>query len=184
MIAQTVDRWEVFHYNARMPLLIDGHNLIPKIPGLHLSDPDDELRLVEMLQTYSRTQRKGPIECFFDKAPAGLLRSQMVGGIKVLFARSGQTADAEIEARLAQLGRQARNWVVVSADQRVRQAGRAVGAQDMSTDAFAKELLAALKQTNEPAKPSQGKPEDRKLSSDEVEQWMEMFRKGREEDDR
>ncbi len=167
-----------------MPILIDGHNLIPKIPGLHLSDPDDELRLVEMLQTYSRVQHRGPIECFFDKAPAGLLRSQMVGAIKVLFARPGRTADAEIEARLAQLGRQARSWVVVSADQRVRQAARAVGAQDISSDAFAKELLAAIKQINAPVKPSQEKPEDRKLSSDEVEQWMEMFRKSRDENDR
>jgi len=167
-----------------MPILVDGHNLIPKIPGLHLSDPDDELRLLEMLQTYSRTQRKGPIECFFDKAPAGLPRSQMVGAIKVLFARPGKTADAEIEARLAQLGRQARNWIVVSADQRVRQAARAVGAQDMGSDVFARELLAALKQTNEPVKRSEEKPEDRKLSLDEVEQWMEMFRKGREENDR
>ena len=184
MIAQTIDRREGFHYNASMPLLIDGHNLIPNIPGLHLSDPDDELRLVEMLQTYVRTQQRGPVECYFDKAPAGFPRSQRMGAIQVQFAPPGKTADAEIEARLAQLGNQARNWVVVSADQRVRRAARAAGARDLSSEAFAQELLSALKRANEPVKPRLEKPEDRKLSSDEVEQWLDMFRKGRPDDDR
>jgi hypothetical protein len=181
MIAQTIDRREGFYYNAIMPILIDGHNLIPKIPGMHLSDLNDEMRLVEMLQTYSRTQRKGPVECFFDKAPAGRPRSQMVGGIKVQFARPGSTADAAIEARLSQLDRQARNWVVVSSDQRVRQAARAAGAQDVSSDAFAKELLSTLERLNKPAGKQTEKPADAKLDALEVEQWMEIFRKGREE---
>ena len=30
-------------------LVIDGHNLIPKIPGLRLDDPDDEMKLIEKL---------------------------------------------------------------------------------------------------------------------------------------
>jgi len=102
----------------------------------------------------------------------------------VQFAPPGKTADAEIEARLAQLGNQARNWVVVSADQRVRRAARTAGARDLSSEAFAQELLSALKRANEPVKPRLEKPEDRKLSSDEVEQWLDMFRKGRPDNDR
>ena len=156
-----------------MPMLIDGHNLIPKIPGMHLSDLDDEIRLVEMLQVYARLRRKGVVECYFDKALAGRPRTQMAGTVKVQFARPGKTADAEIEIRLAQLGRQARNWVVVSADQRVRQSARAAGAQDVSSDIFAKELLSVLATRSKRA-PHTSQEE---LTQEEVEMWLEAFRK-------
>lgn len=43
-----------------MPYLIDGHNLIPKI-GLRLSEPDDELELIRLLQDFARLRRQ-PIE--------------------------------------------------------------------------------------------------------------------------
>jgi hypothetical protein len=33
-----------------MPYIVDGHNLIPKVPGLNLQDMEDELQLVELLQ--------------------------------------------------------------------------------------------------------------------------------------
>jgi len=39
-------------------LIIDGHNLVPKIPGLHLKDEDDEVRLIELLQEYCRLARR------------------------------------------------------------------------------------------------------------------------------
>ena len=42
-----------------MPVLIDGHNLIAKLPGIHLDDPDDEERLVERLRRYqARTGKR------------------------------------------------------------------------------------------------------------------------------
>jgi hypothetical protein len=41
-----------------MPYLIDGHNLIPKIPGMNLGDVDDETQLIEMLQEFCRRRRK------------------------------------------------------------------------------------------------------------------------------
>ena len=30
-----------------MPYIIDGHNLIPKIPGIDLQDLDDEQKLID-----------------------------------------------------------------------------------------------------------------------------------------
>ena len=35
-----------------MSYLIDGHNLIPKIPGLTLRQMDDENELIEILQRF------------------------------------------------------------------------------------------------------------------------------------
>ena len=34
-----------------MPTIIDGHNLIPKVRGLSLQRLDDELELIQKLQT-------------------------------------------------------------------------------------------------------------------------------------
>ena len=53
-----------------MNYLIDGHNLIAKIPGLSLSMPDDEERLVELLNRFGQHSR-GKLEVFFDGAPPG-----------------------------------------------------------------------------------------------------------------
>jgi uncharacterized protein len=165
-----------------MPLIIDGHNLIPKIPGMHLSDLNDEMRLVGMLQDYARIRRKGPVECYFDKAPVGQPRTQKIGIIKVQFARPGQTADDDIEMRLSQLGREARNYTVVSADQRVRRAARGAGAIDLSSDEFVKDLIVTLKsgdlKQEKPKKPSM----EEKLSGQEVDMWLNMFRDRKKDD--
>jgi hypothetical protein len=160
-----------------MPYLIDGHNLIPNIPGLHLHQLDDEDKLVEMLQTFSRVRRKGQIECFFDKAPAGQPRSQKIGVIQVRFAAPGATADGLIEARLDQLGKQARNYIVVSSDQRVRTAARSVGAQSIPSDIFARELLAAL--TEQPKRSQPSGKDNASLTPEEVDAWLEEFRRPR-----
>ena len=155
-----------------MPLIIDGHNLIPKVPGINLSDLDDEMRLVEILQDYARLKRRGRIDVFFDRAPSGHPRSRKFGSVSVVFAKPGKTADYEIEVRLAQLGKSARNWIVISSDQRVRRAARAVGAEDMSSEVFANEIQQVLSQRNA----ANEMAEDKILNPDEIEMWMEMFK--------
>lgn len=39
-------------------ILIDGHNLIPKIHGLSLKMLDDEMELIQILSEYARLSRK------------------------------------------------------------------------------------------------------------------------------
>ncbi len=47
-----------------MPYLIDGHNLIRKVPNLRQDDPEDEKQLVELLQEFC--QRTGKhVEVYF-----------------------------------------------------------------------------------------------------------------------
>lgn len=157
-----------------MPFIIDGHNLIAQLPGLDLNDPDDEMQLVEILQQYGRTRRKGKIECYFDNAP--FREGQYVqrfGQIQVCFVRQGSTADAAIERRLAQLGKEARNWQVVSSDRRVQQAARAVGAKAISSESFAQELR---KVTHTKGSNLKGTDEAHAISEDEIRFWLDRFR--------
>src|SRR5512137_1181649 len=98
-----------------MPYLVDGHNLIPKIPGLNLQALDDEEQLIQLLQEYCRRERK-QVEVFFDNAPPGGVRARTFGLVTARFVRQGSTADQAIRERLVRLGRLARNWTVVSSD--------------------------------------------------------------------
>ena len=53
-----------------MIILVDGHNLIPKLRGFNLKAMDDEMKLVDLLQFFSRVRRT-KVEVFFDGAPPG-----------------------------------------------------------------------------------------------------------------
>jgi predicted RNA-binding protein with PIN domain len=155
-----------------MPYLIDGHNLIPKIPGLGLEAPDDETRLIQLLQDFCRLRRK-QVEVYFDQAAPGQPRAQRFGMVTAHFARSGQSADDLIRSRLLRLSRTARNWTVVSSDQQVQVDGRARRAQVLSSEAFAGMLAEALRES-----PAEAAGEgDVPLSPGEVDDWMELFGK-------
>jgi uncharacterized protein len=156
-----------------MHFLIDGHNLIPKLPGLDLGVIDDEIRLVELLQDYCRRSRNR-VEVYFDNAPIGHSGARKYGGVVAHFIPQGRTADDAIRARLGKLGREARNWSVVSSDQRVQRDARAVHAQVVSSDEFARTLLGNLDQSGATEKPAEAI-----LSESELAAWMAEFSKGR-----
>jgi predicted RNA-binding protein with PIN domain len=154
-----------------MTLLIDGHNLIPHIPGIDLSAPDDEGELLRLLQEYCRLRRK-QVEVFFDRAPAGQAGSRRFGQVRATFVREGRTADEAIMDRLKQLGKRARNYSVVSSDRQVQQAARAAHARVVSSQDFAEEWESLS--AEEPA----FDPRSRLLSDDEVADWEAFFRHG------
>ncbi|GAB4525484.1 MAG: NYN domain-containing protein [Anaerolineales bacterium] len=151
-----------------MRLLIDGHNLIPKVPGLTLRDPDDEHRLLDILTVYAREQR-ATIEVFFDKAPPNLTGSQTLGRVQAHFVSAHTTADAAIGSRLRTLKKNARQWVVVSSDHAVQQNARACGAQVMPSEEFARRLAPPASKT-----PADEKPEY-PLNADDIAYWMRTF---------
>lgn len=153
-----------------MPFLIDGHNLIPKVPGLSLQEIDDESQLIEMLQEYCRKTRKRA-EVYFDNAPPGQPSAHTYGNLIARFVRQGRTADQAIRARLARLGRGARNWTVVSSDHAVQSAARAARAQVAPAEEFAQQLVQTLVQAETGAPPE----EENELSPEEVEEWLRLF---------
>jgi predicted RNA-binding protein with PIN domain len=154
-----------------MPYLVDGHNLIPKV-GLRLDSPDDELELVAILQDFARLKRQ-QVEVYFDGAPIGQVGSHKLGTIRAHFVKQGQTADNAIRTRLKNMARDSKNWVVVSSDKEVQGAARAHHAQFISAEEFVKLLREARNSV-----PKSNK-DDKKLSTAEVDEWLEIFRNGR-----
>lgn len=153
-----------------MPYLIDGHNLIPKM-GLRLDSMDDEMELIAILQEYCRIERK-QVEVYFDGAPTQQAGTRKHGSVTAHFVPLKSTADNAIRQRLKTMGKSARNWSVVSSDHRVQLEAREARAEIISSDAFA----STLKQ----ARNSAPKPTDnRKLSSQEVDDWLKLFEQRR-----
>lgn len=149
-----------------MPYLIDGHNLIPKL-GLRLDSLDDEVELISILQEFCRQARK-EVEVYFDGAPASRARTQKLGAVKSHFVPLGTTADNSIRNHLKRLGKSAKNWIVVTSDKQVQAEARAVHAEIISSDSFAK----LLRQARDSAPKATN---DRKLSDNEVNEWLQVF---------
>ncbi len=152
-----------------MPYLIDGHNLIPNLPGLSLSQIDDEMRLVEWLQGYCQKKQKD-VEVFFDQAPPGFLPTRKFGRVKAYFVRQGSTADAAIQVRLLHLGKSAHNFSVVSSDNQVQVAARSAHAAVVTSQDFARELVKLAGERPDSQQP------DTTLSTEELAYWEELFK--------
>ena len=153
-----------------MPYLIDGHNLIPKL-GLRLDSMDDEMELVTILQEFCRLERK-KVEVYFDGAPAPHAGTRKLGTVTAHFVPLGTTADDAIRRRLKKMGKSARNWSVVSSDRQVQAETRAVKAEVISSDDFAKKLKQARNSAPKPAS-------DSPLSEQEVDDWLKVFREAK-----
>jgi uncharacterized protein len=149
-----------------MPYLIDGHNLIPKL-GLHLDSLDDELELIAVLQEFCRIERK-QVEVYFDGAPTSQAGTRKYGIVIAHFVPLKTTADNAIRNRLKKMGKSAKNWTVVTSDHRVQLEARDARAEFISSDSFASMLKQA--QNTSPKVIS-----DRKLSPQEVEDWLKLF---------
>jgi len=154
-----------------MPYLIDGHNLIPKLPGISLSDVEDELELVARLQQFCRASRR-KVEVYFDKAPLGYAGLRNFGMVTAHFVREGVTADRAIAARLRGMKKGAANWTVVSSDHEVQASARAARAQILSSEEFARLLQEAESKTG----PKGEEKSDHSMSDREVEEWLRIFK--------
>ncbi len=153
-----------------MPFLIDGHNLIPKIPGLSLQDIDDEQQLISLLQEFCRLQGK-KVEVFFDQAATAEARARSYGSVLARFVRQGISADQAIHKRLEHLGRSARNWTVVSSDLAVQMDAKAYRTHILSSEEFA----ALLHETVSEDRITGVDSRDEILSPDEVDEWLHLF---------
>jgi predicted RNA-binding protein with PIN domain len=149
-----------------MPYLIDGHNLIGRFPGLSLADPEDERKLLEALEVFARFSRRKAV-VFFDRGQSGS-KPQFLAGrmITAHFVPPPRPADDAILEFLR--GRKdAQHYTVVSSDSEVRNRARRAGAKVVSSEEFARRMLALL-QRGEKEKPSE-EPKD-------IEEWLRLFR--------
>jgi predicted RNA-binding protein with PIN domain len=150
-----------------MPYIIDGHNLIPSIPGLRLSDPDDEARLVALLRAFCARSRTR-VTVYFDRGMPGAEPTPGGGGVTVRFVRPPHTADDAIAAHLSRLGGEARNWTVISSDGAVRRLARQAGARALGSSAFAERLSPGGPRGHEKPEAASGK--------EEIAYWERRFR--------
>lgn len=152
-----------------MTYIIDGHNLIPKIPGIHLADEDDELQLIELLQEYCRLTRHS-VEVFFDGAPPATSSKKGGGWVHSHFIHKGVTADSAIINYVSGKAKGAKNLVVVSSDHHVQNETRALGSTVLSSEQFAAELIDTLSR-----KVESSKEEPKTISEQEIKQWLALF---------
>lgn len=103
-----------------MPILIDGHNLIGRLPSLSLQDPDDEQQLVALLRPYRSRTGKAITVVFDPGAEFALPQARRQGGIEVVFASQGSSAD-EVILRRVQRSRDRAGIVVVTSDRSLAQ---------------------------------------------------------------
>lgn len=156
-----------------MPVLIDGHNLIGRLPALSLQDPHDEEKLVRLLKSYrARTGKK--VTVVFDPGEAfHLAQTRRFGEIEVVFAPHGSTADAVIAKRVRS-SRNPRGWLVVTSDQRLAEIVRGHGARVQSAEEFGSRLGTPVEA---PAAWRETPP-----SPEEVKTWLALFERGEQQD--
>jgi predicted RNA-binding protein with PIN domain len=148
-----------------MPYLIDGHNLIGKLPGVALDDLDDEQALIEILQEFCQNTGKD-VEVYFDHSASGHARARVHGRVTARYVRSGETADQAIARRLKSLAHEAANWTVVSSDNQVAAAARRSRARVVASETFVGELDGGS---------DEARGEEMQVSADEIDDWLEMF---------
>jgi len=123
------------------------------------------------LNEFCRLSRRGQLEVYFDNARLGGPKKQKMGLVSVYFVSRPMIADEAIRLRLKKLKNDARNWSVVSSDQRVQAEARSVGARVISADEFASTVMETLR-----AGPAH--PETALLNAHEIDEWLTLFGEG------
>jgi predicted RNA-binding protein with PIN domain len=154
-----------------MPYLVDGHNLIPHIPGITLKDLEDEQALIGHLKDFAARVRTR-IEVFFDQAPPSRAGSQSFGMVKAHFIRQGTTADQAIISRLKKMGGESKNWTVVTSDREILAEARSIHSKTLSSKDFARLLLGG--ESNSPSDTPAGEKPD--VTGEDVDFWLDQFR--------
>lgn len=152
-----------------MPYLIDGHNLIAKLPDIDLSDPDDEAKLVNKLKGFV-ARRRTTCTVIFDGGLPGGASTLSTRSVKVIFAAAHHAdADALIKRRIHKT-RDARNWTLVTSDRKILAEARSQRMRQMSAADFARELArgARTRSHGEEAEPP---PQ----TDEEIDEWLDIF---------
>jgi predicted RNA-binding protein with PIN domain len=149
-----------------MPILIDGHNLIGRMPAFSLADPDDEAQLMALLRSYRVRTRKVIVVVFDPGGAFALPRTSRYGGVEAVFAAHGNSAD-EVIVRRVRRSRDPSGITVVTSDRDLTREVMQYGARVMSAEAFTAELYAA----------GEGAAEDKPASPSaaELEAWLALF---------
>jgi predicted RNA-binding protein with PIN domain len=149
-----------------MPLLIDGNNLLHHLPKSSRARSGVRALVLEA----TRHERMSVVVVFDGPPAAGSPEHEALGRVAIVYSGAG-SAD-EVIIRRIPAGRSARQWVVVTDDRaladRVRQRGATV------------RTLGEWSARPRPAPPRTRT--EAKLSSREVAEWEEVFKRRRDDD--
>lgn len=156
-----------------MHYLIDGHNLIAKLPDIDLSDPDDEIKLVLKLRQWTAASAKRIVTVFFDGGiPGGHNVNLSNAQVKVIFVSEGKTADSLLIARINRV-KNPPEFVLVTSDQEIIAAANKRKMKHMRSEKFA---LRLSRDKAERTLPGPTITDDDPIISDaEVAQWLDLF---------
>lgn len=157
-----------------MHYLIDGHNLIARVPGLSLADPDDEAKLVQLLKRWAAADTRRKVTVIFDKGlPGGEAKHLSGGGVRALFAPDNRSADALLIRRIEGIDDPAQ-YTVVTSDGVILRAAQRRRVPTQRSEQFA---VAMVNERTFPtaAPPAADAHANPRLSPNEVNEWLELF---------
>lgn len=159
-----------------MHYLIDGHNLIAKVPDISLDDPNDEMKLVLRLKSWVSASRKRQATVIFDQGLPGGRSVQLSSSmVKVLFASSGSNADEMLINRISRI-KNPSEYTLVSSDQKIIAAARARRLPVLRSETFAETLAEERAKAMAPTEPaSPAVAEQPEISEEEVAEWLALF---------
>lgn len=159
-----------------MHYLIDGHNLIGKLPGLSLDDPDDEVKLAHLLKRWCAADPRRKVTVIFDAGlPGGEAKHLSGGGVKVVFAPNNRTADAVIIQRIAGI-KHPPEYTIVSSDRVILEAAQRRRFPVQRSEDFATAMLAdrTFRDKKDETK-IDDRPEVPAMNPDELAEWLTLF---------
>ncbi len=151
-----------------MPILIDGHNLIGRTPALSLSDPDDEEQLIALLRAWQARSGKQITVVFDSGGSGGRPETRRQGGVEIVFAAPGGSAD-DVILRRVRRSRNPAGLTVVTSDRGLAREATYLGAKIRPAEDVAAEL------GNTAVKPERERP----LTAEELEAWLALFDAGK-----
>lgn len=155
-----------------MITLIDGHNLIAKMPDIRLDEADDEEKLVAKLRRY-RAHSNRRVMVFFDAGISyQVAKNRSQGGLTIRFAPQGTTADEMIIKHLYG-AKNSRQITVVTSDRDIQRVAKDVGANVMSSVEFARTLTSITDYV--PPLSVTDFDETPTISAAEVDEWLAIF---------
>jgi predicted RNA-binding protein with PIN domain len=156
-----------------MHYLIDGHNLIAKLPDIDLSDPDDEIQLILKLRQWTAVSLKRVITVYFDGGvPGGHNVNLSNSQVKVIFVRQGKTADSLIIARINRVPNPP-EYTLVTSDQEIIAAATKRKMAVLRSEQFVARLTGEQEERSLPGPTIID--EDPVISDAEVAQWLDLF---------
>ena len=159
-----------------MQYLIDGHNLIGRMPDIGLDDPDDEVKLILRLRSWSAAGRNRKVTVIFDRGlPGGKDKELSSGQVKVVFAPSGRTADSLLISRIRNVKNPA-EYTLVSSDQKIIRAAEARRMPVWRSEIFVDRM--SQKGESDQGHANAEVNDNQQMSVDEVEMWLNMFTSG------